>query len=94
MDRNSEPVGVISVPLRTLNQTSEIVRHIEAGHVIEVTRNGRPFADITPHSASPVASYPFRTDPMGDVDIPVLDLPNLTDEEISDTLRGMGGDVD
>ncbi|NED89895.1 type II toxin-antitoxin system prevent-host-death family antitoxin, partial [Streptomyces sp. SID11233] len=33
---------------------------------------------------------PYPTDPMGPVDLPELDLPDLTDEEMEDVLRGMG----
>lgn len=28
--------------------------------------------------------------PMGDIEIPDLDVPDLTDEDIEETLRGMG----
>ncbi|MFE8943763.1 hypothetical protein [Streptomyces sp. NPDC007856] len=33
---------------------------------------------------------PYPTDPMGDLDLPDLGLPDLTDDEIEDTLKGMG----
>ncbi|WP_231905069.1 MULTISPECIES: ATP-binding protein [Streptomycetaceae] len=38
--------------------------------------------------------HPFRTDPMGGLDIPAFDGPALTDEEIEETLRGMACDAD
>ncbi|WP_240351025.1 hypothetical protein [Streptomyces olivoreticuli] len=53
-----------------------------------VIKNGRPVARFVPIEAHEVPPYP--TDPMGDIDLPRLDLPDLTNDEIEDTLRGMG----
>lgn len=33
---------------------------------------------------------PYPTDPMGAIHLPDLGLPDLTDEEIEDVLKGMG----
>lgn len=34
------------------NDNAEIMRRVEAGESFVVTRNGRPIADLTPHSAA------------------------------------------
>lgn len=74
---------------REFNQhSSRILAAAEAGETITVTKNGRPVATVRPYSADEVQPYPAG--PMGDIEIPVLDLPNLSDDEIEDTLRGMG----
>ncbi|MDI3419938.1 type II toxin-antitoxin system Phd/YefM family antitoxin [Streptomyces luteolus] len=86
-----------SVPIRELNQdTAGVVARVEAGEVLTITRNGRPIATLSPQGIQPAeVVYPFRTDPMGPIDdLPTFDGPDLTDDEIGDTLRGMGGDVD
>ncbi|MFE2554654.1 type II toxin-antitoxin system Phd/YefM family antitoxin [Streptomyces sp. NPDC059352] len=90
MDGNRE------VPLRELNQqTSRVMARVEAGETITITRDGVPIGDIVPRGGAlggPV--YPFRTDPMGVLEIPDLGGPALTDDEIDRTLRGMGESVD
>ncbi|MFJ4696395.1 type II toxin-antitoxin system Phd/YefM family antitoxin [Streptomyces sp. NPDC088766] len=82
------------VPLRALNQPSKIAERVEAGATLIVTRNGRPIMGIVPIERLDEPVHQFRTDPMGDLDIPDLDLPAVTDEEIGATLRGMGGGLD
>ncbi|MEU3620379.1 type II toxin-antitoxin system prevent-host-death family antitoxin [Streptomyces sp. NPDC006872] len=82
------------VPLRALNQPSKIAEQVEAGATLIVTRNGRPIMGIVPIDRLDEPVHQFRTDPMGELDIPDLDLPVVTDEEINTALRGMGGDLD
>ncbi|WP_247597754.1 type II toxin-antitoxin system prevent-host-death family antitoxin [Streptomyces sp. RKND-216] len=60
----------------------------EAGDTITVTKNGRPVATVRPYVTGNVPHHPVG--PMGDIELPDLDLPDLTDDEIDDTLRGMG----
>ncbi|MGW0333115.1 type II toxin-antitoxin system Phd/YefM family antitoxin [Streptomyces sp. NPDC003011] len=90
---------------REFNQNaSKILAAAERGERITVTKNGRPVAILSPVTdetappspADPVGKdekpvYPFRTDPMGDLDFPDLGGPVLDDDEIEATLRGMGG---
>lgn len=64
---------------------------VQAGETVTITKNGVPIGDIVPRGAHPAGpSYPFRTDPMGPLDLPDLGGPELTDQEIDATLRGMG----
>jgi antitoxin (DNA-binding transcriptional repressor) of toxin-antitoxin stability system len=84
----------VVVPLRELNQPSRIAERVEAGTIVIVTKNGRPIMRIEPYGQQHAPVYPFRTDPMGPIELPDLDLPAVTDEEIKDTLRGMGGGLD
>ncbi|MFD7321216.1 type II toxin-antitoxin system Phd/YefM family antitoxin [Streptomyces sp. NPDC059875] len=90
MDKNQD------VPLRELNQqTSRVMARVEAGETVTITKDGVPIGDIVPRGgALGRPSYPFRTDPMGMLEIPDLGGPALTDDEIDETLRGMGGSVD
>lgn len=86
-----------SVPIRELNQdTAGVIARVEAGETITITRNGRPIATLSPQSqAAAPPTYPFRTDPMGPIDdLPTFHGPGLSNDEIEDTLRGMGGDID
>jgi antitoxin (DNA-binding transcriptional repressor) of toxin-antitoxin stability system len=64
---------------------------VAAGETVTITKDGVPIGDIVPRGA-PTAppTYPFRTDPMGDLDFPDLGGPALDDAEIEATLRGMG----
>ncbi|MFE2277472.1 type II toxin-antitoxin system Phd/YefM family antitoxin [Streptomyces sp. NPDC059454] len=81
------------VPLRELNQqTSRVLARVAAGETVTITKDGVPIGDIVPRG-TPTGrpAYPFRTDPMGDLDIPDLGGPVLDDDEIDATLRGMGG---
>ncbi|MFF7897607.1 hypothetical protein ACFZCV_02135 [Streptomyces sp. NPDC007920] len=45
-------------------------------------------ARVVPITADDVPPYP--TDPMGELDLPDLGLPDLDNDEIEDALRGMG----
>ncbi|WP_328554941.1 type II toxin-antitoxin system Phd/YefM family antitoxin [Streptomyces sp. NBC_00358] len=84
------------IPLRELNQqTSRVMARVEAGETVTITKDGVPIGDIVPHGARdriragrPV--YAFRTDEMGLLDLPDLGGPALGDDEIDETLRGMG----
>ncbi|MGW0816233.1 type II toxin-antitoxin system Phd/YefM family antitoxin [Streptomyces viridiviolaceus] len=80
------------VPLRELNQqTSRVLARVAAGETVTITKDGVPIGDIVPRgTTSGRPAYPFRTDPMGDLDIPDLGGPVLDDDEIEETLRGMG----
>ncbi|MEN8653397.1 type II toxin-antitoxin system prevent-host-death family antitoxin [Streptomyces sp. 21So2-11] len=86
MGRNAE------VPLRELNQqTSRVMARVEAGETVTITRDGVPIGDIVPRGVSGGRpAYPFRTDPMGPLELPDLGGPVLSDDEIGGTLRGMG----
>ncbi|WP_127360637.1 type II toxin-antitoxin system Phd/YefM family antitoxin [Actinacidiphila soli] len=81
------------VPLRELNQqTSRVLARVAAGETVTITKDGVPIGDIVPRGAlTGPPAYPFRTDPMGDLDLPDLGGPVLDDDEIETTLRGMGG---
>jgi prevent-host-death family protein len=88
------------IPLRELNQqTSRVMARVEAGETVTITKDGVPIGDIVPHgvrdrvrSGRPV--YAFRTDAMGSLDLPDLGGPALGDDEIDETLRGMGATDD
>lgn len=80
------------VPLRELNQqTSRVMARVQAGETVTITKDGVPIGDIVPRGL-PLGgpTYPFRTDPMGPLDLPDLGGPGLTDDEIDSALRGMG----
>ncbi|MGW2782081.1 type II toxin-antitoxin system Phd/YefM family antitoxin [Streptomyces populi] len=83
------------VPLRELNQqTSRVLARVAAGETVTITKDGVPIGDIVPRGApTGRPAYPFRTDPMGDLDFPDLGGPVLDDDEIEATLRGLGEDV-
>ncbi|MCX3062191.1 hypothetical protein [Streptomyces beihaiensis] len=56
-----------------------------------ITKDGVPIGDIVPRGTQVGGpAFPFRTDSMGDLDLPDLGGPALSDEEIDETLRGMG----
>lgn len=60
--------------MRELNQqTARVIRAVEQGEVVTVTKDGRHVATLVPPRWAP-ARFPFRTDPMGDEldDAPVL----------------------
>jgi prevent-host-death family protein len=80
------------IPLRELNQqTSRVLARVAAGETVTITKDGVPIGDIVPRGTGMgLPAYPFRTDPMGDLDIPDLGGPVLEDDEIEATLRGMG----
>ncbi|MFD5557407.1 MULTISPECIES: type II toxin-antitoxin system Phd/YefM family antitoxin [unclassified Streptomyces] len=73
---------------REFNQkSSQILAAAARGETVTVTKNGVAVARVVPISDE-VPPYP--TDPMGTIDLPDLGLPDLTDEEIDDVLKGMG----
>ncbi|MFF2234063.1 MULTISPECIES: type II toxin-antitoxin system Phd/YefM family antitoxin [Streptomyces] len=74
---------------RDFNQrSSQILAAAARGETITVTKNGTPVARVVPIGDDDVPPYP--TDPMGAIQLPDLGLPDLTDEEIEDALKGMG----
>ncbi|WP_210578077.1 type II toxin-antitoxin system Phd/YefM family antitoxin [Streptomyces sp. GESEQ-4] len=74
---------------RDFNQkSSQILAAAARGETVTVTKNGVAVARVVPISEDDVPPYP--TDPMGEIELPALGLPDLTDEEIEDTLKGMG----
>ncbi|GGN61853.1 hypothetical protein GCM10011579_028550 [Streptomyces albiflavescens] len=74
---------------REFNQkSSQILAAAARGETVTVTKNGTPVARVVPINDTEVPPYP--TDPMGDLDLPDLGLPDLTDDEIENTLKGMG----
>ncbi|WP_406243995.1 type II toxin-antitoxin system Phd/YefM family antitoxin [Streptomyces anulatus] len=74
---------------RDFNQrSSQILAAAARGETITVTKNGVAVARVVPMGDDDVPPYP--TDPMGDIQLPDLGLPDLTDEEIEDALKGMG----
>ncbi|MEU0603302.1 type II toxin-antitoxin system prevent-host-death family antitoxin [Streptomyces sp. NPDC006393] len=74
---------------REFNQrSSQILAAAARGETVTVTKNGVAVARVVPITGDDIPPYP--TDPMGDLDLPELGLPDLDDEEIEDTLRGMG----
>jgi prevent-host-death family protein len=79
----------MEITAREFNQnSSRILAAAEAGETITVTKNGRPVATVHPYE--PEETPPYPVGPMGDIEIPDLDLPDLSDDEIDATLRGMG----
>ncbi|WP_328501853.1 type II toxin-antitoxin system prevent-host-death family antitoxin [Streptomyces sp. NBC_00457] len=74
---------------RDFNQkSSQILAAAARGETVTVTKNGVAVARVVPISEDDIPPYP--TDPMGEIELPDLGLPDLTDEEIEDTLKGMG----
>ncbi|MCT7356008.1 type II toxin-antitoxin system prevent-host-death family antitoxin [Streptomyces sp. 15-116A] len=74
---------------REFNQkSSQILAAAARGETITVTKNGVPVARVVPIKADEIPPYP--ADPMGEIALPDLGLPDLTDDEIEDTLKGMG----
>lgn len=83
------------VPVRELNQnTSNVIARVKAGETITITQNGEEVATLTPTGGPMGApSYPFRTDAMGPLDnLPLIEFEPVSDDDMKDTLRGMGGD--
>lgn len=80
------------VPLRELNQqTSRVLARVAAGETVTITKDGVPIGDIVPRGTlEGRPAYPFRTDPMGELDLPDLGGPVLDDDEIEAALREMG----
>ncbi|AXI72189.1 type II toxin-antitoxin system prevent-host-death family antitoxin [Streptomyces cavourensis] len=74
---------------REFNQkSSQILAAAARGETITVTKNGTAVARVVPITDDDIPPYP--TDPMGAIELPDLDLPDLTDDEIDEVLRGMG----
>ncbi|RBM22120.1 type II toxin-antitoxin system Phd/YefM family antitoxin [Streptomyces sp. PT12] len=74
---------------REFNQkSSQILAAAARGETVTVTKNGTPVARVVPITESDIPPYPV--DPMGDIELPDLGLPDLTDDEIEDVLKGMG----
>ncbi|NMO36167.1 type II toxin-antitoxin system prevent-host-death family antitoxin [Streptomyces sp. GMY01] len=74
---------------REFNQrSSQILAAAARGETVTVTKNGVAVARVVPITDEDVPPYP--TDPMGEIDLPDLGLPDLDNDEIADTLRGMG----
>jgi prevent-host-death family protein len=80
---------VMEIPAREFDQkSSRILAAAARGESVTVTRNGIPVARVVPVNDTGVPPYP--TDAMGDLDLPDLGLPDLTDDEIEDVLTGRG----
>lgn len=74
---------------REFNQrSSQILAAAARGETVIVTKNGIAVARVVPITDDDIPPYP--TDPMGAIELPDLGLPDLTDEEIEDVLKGMG----
>ncbi|MBK3581845.1 type II toxin-antitoxin system prevent-host-death family antitoxin [Streptomyces sp. MBT65] len=69
-------------------QSSQILAAAARGETVTVTKNGTPVARVVPVTGNDVPPYP--TSPTGDMELPALGLPDLTGDEIEETLRGMG----
>ncbi|MBO0855777.1 MAG: type II toxin-antitoxin system prevent-host-death family antitoxin [Nocardia sp.] len=79
----------MTVTAREFNQrSSQILAAAARGETVTITKNGVAVARISPVSGDEIPDYP--TDPIGEIDLPDLGLPDLSDEEIEETLRGMG----
>ncbi|MET7389825.1 type II toxin-antitoxin system Phd/YefM family antitoxin [Streptomyces sp. NPDC005529] len=76
---------------REFNQrASQILSAAAGGKTVTVTRNGVAVAKLVPIGGQEeVPSYPVG--PMGDIDLPDLSLPDLSDEYIEQTLGTIGG---
>ncbi|GAA3878613.1 type II toxin-antitoxin system Phd/YefM family antitoxin [Streptomyces sp. NPDC127159] len=75
---------------REFNQkSSQILAAAARGETVTVTKNGVAVARVVPIGQEEIPPYP--TDPMGVIELPDLGLPDLTDDEIEETLKGMGG---
>ncbi|MDI3390326.1 type II toxin-antitoxin system prevent-host-death family antitoxin [Streptomyces sp. B-S-A8] len=74
---------------REFNQkSSQVLAAAARGETVVVTKNGVAVARVVPITDDDIPAYP--TDPMGLIELPELDLPDLTNDEIDDVLRGMG----
>ncbi|WP_280461216.1 type II toxin-antitoxin system Phd/YefM family antitoxin [Nocardia carnea] len=79
----------MTVTAREFNQrSSQILAAAARGESVTVTKNGVAVARVVPISGDDIPDYP--TGSIGVIDLPALDLPDLSDEEIEETLRGMG----
>jgi prevent-host-death family protein len=74
---------------RDFNQkSSQILAAAARGETVTVTKNGVPVARVVPIGDEDVPPYP--TGPIGDIELPDLDLPDLTNDEMEEILKGMG----
>ncbi|MFF8590253.1 type II toxin-antitoxin system Phd/YefM family antitoxin [Streptomyces sp. NPDC015220] len=79
----------MEITAREFNQrSSQILAAAARGETVTVTKNGVAVARVVPITDEDVPAYP--TDPMGDIGLPDLGLPDLDNDEIEETLRGMG----
>ena len=88
-----------TIPIRALNNPSDIADRVEQGTVFTVTRSGQPIMTISRYGITDPPVYPFRTDPMGGdplyTAVPVPDIPGLamTQGEVDQALaEGFGRD--
>lgn len=75
---------------RELNQqSSALLDRVERGEEVTVTRNGRAVARLVPIDHHDVPPHP--TTPIGDMDLPEIDLGEpMSNEDMDEILRGMG----
>lgn len=79
----------MTVTAREFNQhSSRILASAARGETVTVTKNGVAVACVSPISGDDIPPYP--TEPIGEIDLPDLGLPDLSNEEIGETLKGMG----
>ncbi|MGI5217132.1 type II toxin-antitoxin system Phd/YefM family antitoxin [Nocardia sp. CA-290969] len=79
----------MTVTAREFNQrSSQILAAAARGETVTITKNGVAVARILPISDDDIPDYP--TGSIGEIDLPDLGLPDLSDEEIEETLAGMG----
>ncbi|MFD6800618.1 type II toxin-antitoxin system Phd/YefM family antitoxin [Streptomyces cyaneofuscatus] len=68
-------------------KSSQILAAAARGETITVTKNGTAVARVVLVTDDDIPPYP--TDPMGAIALPDLGLPDLTDDETEDALKGM-----
>ncbi|MFI6567116.1 type II toxin-antitoxin system Phd/YefM family antitoxin [Streptomyces sp. NPDC050534] len=74
---------------REFNQkSSQVLAAAARGETVTVTKNGVAVARVVPIGEDDISPHP--TDPMGEIDLPDLGLPDLTNGEIEETLKAMG----
>jgi prevent-host-death family protein len=74
---------------REFNQKpSQILAAAARGETVTVTKNGVAVARVVPITDEVIPAHP--TDPMGVIDLPDLGLPDLTDDDIAQTLKETG----
>ncbi|MFF2700014.1 type II toxin-antitoxin system Phd/YefM family antitoxin [Streptomyces cyaneofuscatus] len=67
---------------------AQILAAAAHGETVIITKNGTAVARVVPITDDDIPPYP--TDPMGALALPDLGLPDLSDDEIEDALRGRG----
>lgn len=79
----------MTVTAREFNQrSSQILAAAARGETVTITENGVAVARILPISDDDIPEYPAG--PIGEIAFPDLGLPDLSDQEIEETLAGMG----